>query len=501
MANQNLFQNYLTRPKSVDEYGQASANRELTEQRVLGARDANALQSLTMQQTRETMADATKKRNALRDIIQGLGPDAPPEKVIQALKSNPYTIDAGVALEKHIADVANTTATASNTTATAAKTNEAVRMEKIANHARGLELVKTPQDVVAFFQDGINTGALQGSVNEHLKQADQFDTLDAWKTAYRKAVVSEETKFKEGADTTRAAATSAASTVNANIAAASRLAPAGLQLDASGKAVVNPELMAAATGLRERTAAPKMRTRIDGETSIQEEFDPKTKTWNEIGRGPRAAGQGTIGARESVFINRILLSGNEAASDLENVVTLPMSASTGFFGGRKQGPTLFAAGREVLANKMTGQEAQSYNAMATGFQRSLAAIEAAGLMPTGSLTHQMDAVMWKEGDTNLTKLQKLAQTAQIVEAGLETTVSNPRIPKQTKDEAERIMKKIRQAVPFTHRDLNKMIAGQQSNPNLTLADVMKAKKDSDSPASNLPSQSEIDAELERRKKK
>ena len=250
MANQNLFQNYLTRPKSVDEYGQASANRELTEQRVLGARDANALQSLTMQQTRETMADATKKRNALRDIIQGLGPDAPPEKVIQALKSNPYTIDAGVALEKHIADVANTTATASNTTATAAKTNEAVRMEKIANHARGLELVKTPQDVVAFFQDGINTGALQGSVNEHLKQADQFDTLDAWKAAYRKAVVSEETKFKEGADTTRAAATSAASTGNANIAAASRLAPAGLQLDASGKAVVNPELMKSATALR-----------------------------------------------------------------------------------------------------------------------------------------------------------------------------------------------------------------------------------------------------------
>ncbi|MBF9666383.1 hypothetical protein IAI38_11655, partial [Streptococcus pseudopneumoniae] len=82
------------------------------------------------------------------------------------------------------------------------------------------------------------------------------------------------------------------------------------------------------------------------------------------------------------------------------------------------------ATKEVLANKLTSQEVQSYNVMSTGFQRALASIEAAGLMPTGQLTHQMDAVIFKEGDTNFTKLQKLAQTRQIVEEGLETALSN-----------------------------------------------------------------------------
>jgi hypothetical protein len=130
------------------------------------------------------------------------------------------------------------------------------------------------------------------------------------------------------------------------------------------------------------------------------------------------------------------------------------------------------AAKEVLANKMTGQEAQSYNVMATGFQRSLAAIESAGLAPTGSLTHQMDAVLFKEGDTNLTKLQKLAQTRQIVEAGLETTIANPRVPKEMREHAENIVTNIRKSVPFTQRDLLRLDQGQKQNPNLTLKEVI-----------------------------
>lgn len=182
--------------------------------------------------------------------------------------------------------------------------------------------------------------------------------------------------------------------------------------------------------------------------------------------------QGSIGARESVFINRVVLSGNEAARDLENVTKLPMAASTGFFGGRGQPQGIFNAGKETLANKMTSQEVQSYNVMATGFQRSLSAIEAAGLAPSGALSHQMDTVLFREGDTNLTKLQKLAQTRQIIEAGLESMMTNPRIPKETKDHAQAIIDKVSKAVPFTQADLISLQEKQQVNPNTTLKDVI-----------------------------
>lgn len=181
------------------------------------------------------------------------------------------------------------------------------------------------------------------------------------------------------------------------------------------------------------------------------------------------------GGRESVYIQRMMMGANQASKDLANVVQLPLTASTGVFGGRKQGPGLFDAGREVLANKATGQEAQAYNAMATGFQRSLAQIESAGLMPSGSLTHQMDAVLFKEGDTNLTKLHKLAQTRQIVEAGMEVVDANPRVSPEEKAKVASVLQSIRKSVPFTHSDLIRLQVLHETNPNATLRDVIQAK--------------------------
>lgn len=194
------------------------------------------------------------------------------------------------------------------------------------------------------------------------------------------------------------------------------------------------------------------------------------KNLNKVGAG------GNMGNREAVFAQRVIQSGNQAAHDLHNVVQLPLeAASTGVFGGRKQGGSLFDATKEVLANKMTGQEVQSYNVMSTGFQRSLASIETQGLAPAGSLTHQMDAVLFKEGDTNLTKLHKLAQTRQIVESGMEVMLDNPRVSDEEKGRIRTVLDRITKAVPFTHEDLIKLDQAQKLDKNATLKSVMSAK--------------------------
>lgn len=190
------------------------------------------------------------------------------------------------------------------------------------------------------------------------------------------------------------------------------------------------------------------------------------------------------GGRESVFINRVVLSGNQAAADLANVAKLPLtSSSRGMFGGRGQDTGIFNAGKETLATALTSQEVATYNVLATGFQRALAAIESAGLAPSGALMHQMDAVIFKEGDTNFTKLLKLAQTRQIVDKGLETIVSNDRVPAETKNHVKEIMEKMKKSVPFTPSDLIELQQRQAINPNATLGDVIGIDKS----APNKPS--------------
>ncbi|SRR6266404_160071 len=201
--------------------------------------------------------------------------------------------------------------------------------------------------------------------------------------------------------------------------------------------------------------------------------DPKTK-------------EGKLGNREQVYLQRTMTSANEAARDLENVVQLPITASTGYFGGRSQGTSIMAATKEVLANKMTPQEVQSYNVLSSGFQRSLAGIESSGLAPPGSLSHQMDAVIFKEGDTNTTKLQKLAQTRQIVEAGLETTLANPRVPEDQRKHIEGIIESIKKSVPFTQTDIIRMQNEQEKNPKATLQSTMKKMQKETKSTEGLP---------------
>ncbi len=225
-----------------------------------------------------------------------------------------------------------------------------------------------------------------------------------------------------------------------------------------------------------------MQVKLKSGKEVQGEQNKITGEWrsldgtvipaSDVESAQKLAGGGIGGSFKAIYTSRILLSGNEAAKDLANVVQLPTTASTGIFGGRTQGPSLTDATKEVLANTVTSQEMQLYNVMATGFQRSLATIEASGLRGTQGLSDQMNSVMLKEGDTNLTKLSKLAQIRQIVDAGLEITAADPTVPPELKDKLKDITDKIRQSVPFTQTDVIALTRAQQMNPDATLSSIM-----------------------------
>ena len=185
---------------------------------------------------------------------------------------------------------------------------------------------------------------------------------------------------------------------------------------------------------------------------------------------------GGMGNRAEVYFNRVVNAGNEAAAALKNVAELPLSSSTGIMGVLGNAPPangLIGATKRYLANNMTSQEVQDYNVMVAGIQRSLGAIETAGLAVPGSLTHSMDAVIMKDGQSNMTKMRQLAEIRQIVEKGLEPNLVNPKIPQQQKQLVQGIIDQVKEAVPYTHHDITMLQQAQNKNPDMTMEDYAK----------------------------
>lgn len=184
------------------------------------------------------------------------------------------------------------------------------------------------------------------------------------------------------------------------------------------------------------------------------------------------AGSGLSG-REGVFFNRVTQAGNAATAAMSNIMELPITIDRGILGGRSQGPSLLDAGKEDLANAVTPEDAQGYNVMLAGVSRNLSAIEASGLAPNGSLTHSMDSLTIKPGDTQDTKLRKMAEMRQIVETGLEPNLSNPRLPPEQKALVQKIITQAKTAVPFTQHDITALQSSK--NPQASIRDVMQKK--------------------------
>lgn len=187
---------------------------------------------------------------------------------------------------------------------------------------------------------------------------------------------------------------------------------------------------------------------------------------------PNRTGEGGIGNRAEVQFARVASAATMAAESAKNIMELPAGSSTGYFGGRVQGGSLMGALKETLTNSLTSQEVQSYNVMLAGIARNLSTIETSGLAPNAGFTKSMESVILKEGDTEITKMRKMAEVRQIVEFGLEASLANPRLPNVQKEQLRGVIAKIDEAIPFTHHDITAL---DKAGGKTTMNDVMKAR--------------------------
>ena len=188
---------------------------------------------------------------------------------------------------------------------------------------------------------------------------------------------------------------------------------------------------------------------------------------------PKPGSGAGLGGREGVMFQRVLSSANSALEALKNISELPVGASTGVFGvGASPGTSLFASAKGALTNTLSSQEVQDYNTMLAGVGRNLSTIEAAGLAPNGSLTHSMDSIQLRDGDSNLTKMRKLAEMRQIIIKGIETNLANPKLPDEQKKAIQKIIDDTKTAIPFTQHDVTMLQQKQNANPSYTFQDLI-----------------------------
>lgn len=213
---------------------------------------------------------------------------------------------------------------------------------------------------------------------------------------------------------------------------------------------------------------------------------------------------GQMTGREYMMTSRIVSAADLGSAALQNIVELPIGSNTGFFGvGAAPGHSVLQSTTDTLRNKLSSQEVQNYNTAITGLTRNLAMIESAGLMPQGSLTESMSAIIGREGDTESNTLHKLAEARQIIEKGVQATLHNPRLPPAVADEMRESLASLTNAIPFTQHDVTEMDRTAKSGAKTTIQDVInkrlkteQATNKTETPMGTTYSEQDITADMQ-----
>lgn len=187
---------------------------------------------------------------------------------------------------------------------------------------------------------------------------------------------------------------------------------------------------------------------------------------------PEAAKPGQGMGRVQQMVGRLTLAGNEVATSAENLMKLGINTDSGWLGlASPQHGGILSSMKNALTNVVSKEDTKSYGIMVSGVKRNLAAIEAAGNMPPGSLTAQMDQVELKPGDTQINKLQRMAEIRQISQAGLESILTQPGLSQQQIAQIKGINDRMAKAIPFTQADILNL--QQSKDPHATISNIAK----------------------------
>jgi hypothetical protein len=199
MASANLFQSYLQAPKSVLDYQDEFARSD-------ALKNQNAMQSLALQQASAKTSQDLAERNALQRIAAGWSSNTSPDQRAGDLYNSglPGLIAQGDSLKKTAIEQQKGAASAAKDQAEAdAKTAE-IKWKLADRHAQQLNMVQTPEDAVAYIDEGIREGSLPMQGRDRAIAMIQQNGVQAWKQMASQSAVPVLEKFKQDAEQRRA---------------------------------------------------------------------------------------------------------------------------------------------------------------------------------------------------------------------------------------------------------------------------------------------------------
>jgi len=178
------------------------------------------------------------------------------------------------------------------------------------------------------------------------------------------------------------------------------------------------------------------------ETMAQRERLAKTK----------GAGKG-LSQQQQGFEDMVSISINEAAAQVENLATMKF-ATTGFWQGRNT-KGLFDAPLGVLANTLTTEDVQRYNAVIGVLGREAAKVFAGGRIITDKAADQMsDQFKIKGGDKPFTVLEKMANIRQFFERAITVKQARQDVSPGMKEIYLNALTSFAEAIPITNKEVN-----------------------------------------------
>ena len=177
-----------------------------------------------------------------------------------------------------------------------------------------------------------------------------------------------------------------------------------------------------------------------------------------------AKGAGGGGGAAAGSVERMTQSMGQAADALTNLSNLPIATRSPIY-GQHNFDSLFTAPLGVLNQAMTNDATQFMKTRMAGVSRSLASLETGGAA-TGlvGLTKSIDdGIAIPAGSSPAVALDKLAEMRRIVETAGRIALSSPKYNQSQKDEIQKNIDFVRQAIPYTQKDLDNALRGVGKN--------------------------------------
>lgn len=174
--------------------------------------------------------------------------------------------------------------------------------------------------------------------------------------------------------------------------------------------------------------------------------------------GAKAAGGAGHGSSPTAqrFTDSVISSANQITKDLGNVMHLPITSKSGFFGTNKTVNGITDIPVRALGLQVTSETARQYETIVNGLGKNLANLMTQGRVSSDKLMAVFDNLKFQDKDTINVMLTKLAQARQEADASLDVMKSSPVASEKTIETINKIQEELKQNIPFTVADVIKL---------------------------------------------